>query len=90
MGTYALDVIFSVFRCAVGVVPDHLRLALDLAIGTFWTTSDIAHVSLLTWTDSPIVVEGWYSTFGMKATDLQFAELHVKVGDKVFKDISAL
>ena len=90
MRTHTLDVIFPIVWSTVRIVPDHLRLALDLAVCTFWTASDIAHVSLLARADSPIVVEGGHASLVMKTSDLQLAELHVKIGDEVLKDVSAL
>ena len=91
MRAHALDVIFPiVWSSSVRIVPDHLRLALDLAVCAFWAAPDIAHVSLLAWTDSPIVVEGGHAPLVMKTSDLQLAELHVKIGDEVLKDVSAL
>lgn len=35
-------------------------------------------------------MEGRHSTLGMKASDLQLSKLHVKVGNEVLKDVSAL
>ena len=95
MRTHALDVIFPiVWSSTVRIAPDHLRLALDLAVCALcWAAPDIAHVSLLAWTDSPIivvVVEGGHATLVMKTSDLQLAELHVEICNEVLKDVSAL
>ena len=71
MRTDALYIVSLVFpRGSICVIPDRPRFTFDLAVGAFWTTTNIAHVALLARTDRPIVMEGGHSALVMEATDL--------------------
>ena len=52
------------------------------------STLNVAHHSLLTWADSSVLNR--HGALSMEATDLELTELHIKVGNEVFKDVSAL
>ena len=77
-------------RGPIGVILNGSRPLLRLAVGSFRTTSNIAHVALFTWADRSIVSEGRHTALTMKPSDLQLAKLHVEICDEVFKDVSAL
>ena len=61
-----------------------------MSVGAFRSPTNITHVALLTRTNSSIVIEGGHTALGVEATNLQFAELDVEVGDEVLEDIAAL
>ena len=62
-----------------------------LAVRTsFGRSPDIAHHPLFARTDRAILIKGWYSSFAVEATNLKLAKLHVKVRNKVLKDVSTL
>ena len=72
--------------CAVSVASDDSRFILLWLCGS----SDVAHHALLAWTHSAITGEAWETALSVEAFDLQLAKFDVKVGDKVFKDVSTL
>ena len=61
-----------------------------MSVCAFRSPTNITHVSLLAGTNSSIVIEGGHTALGVEATNLQFAELDVEVGDEVLEDIAAL
>ena len=85
MGFISLSILSS-----VSVVLDGSRSTFSLSVRSFRTAANVAHVALLSGTDSSIVVETWHATFCMESFDLQLAKLDEEVGDEIFKDIAAL
>ena len=71
---------------AVCMASDYSRFILVWLIGS----SDVAHHALLAWAHSAITAEAWKTALSVEAFDLQLAKFDVKVGDKVFKDVSTL
>ena len=61
-----------------------------MSVGAFRSPANITHAALLAGTNSSIVMEGRHTALGMEATNLQFTELDVEVGDEVLEDIAAL